>query len=64
MSDKDARNGEDMLEIFADDIERYELLSTKETENVLREVEGRHSELPIEIESGKSSDNTLKHLLA
>ena len=64
MSVKDARNGEDMLEIFADDIEPSELLSAKETENVLREVDGRHSGLPIEIESGETSDNTLKNLLA
>ena len=58
MSDKNARNGEDMLEVLADDIERYELLSAKETENVFREVEGRHFELPTEIESRETLDNT------
>ena len=51
MSYKNARNEEDMLEVLEDDIERYELLSAKETENTLREVEGRHSVLPVEIES-------------
>ena len=53
ISDKSARNGKDMLEVLAD-IELYELLPAKETENVLREVEGRNSELPIEIESGQT----------
>ena len=56
MFDKNARNGEDMLEVLADDIEHYELLSAKETENVLRDAEGRHSELPTEIERGETSD--------
>ena len=51
-----ARNGEDILEVLPDDIERYEILSARETENELREVEGRQSELPIEIESGETSD--------
>ena len=60
MSDKSARNREDMLEALADDIERYALLSARETENVLRKDEGRHSDLHIEIESGETSDNTLK----
>ena len=64
MSDKNARNGEDLLEVLADNIEHYELLSAKENENVLRKVEGRHSGLPIEIESGETSDNTLKNLMA
>ena len=64
-SDKDARNGEDMLKVLADDIERYELLSAKETENVFREVEGRHFELLTEIESGGTSDNTfIKKLIS
>ena len=49
-----------MLEILADDIERHELLSAKETENMLRKVEVRHSDLPTEIESGETLDNTLK----
>ena len=56
MPDKSARNREDMLEVLADDIERYELLSAKETKNVFSEVEGRHSEIPIEIESGETLD--------
>ena len=64
MSDESARNGKDLLEALADDIERYELRSARETENVLREDEGRHSELPVEIESGETSDNSLKNLLA
>ena len=63
MSDKNARNGEDMLKVIGDDIECYELLSAKETENVLREVEGRHSKLPNEIESRETSHNTLKQLI-
>ena len=64
MSDKNARNGEDMLEVLADGIECYKLLSAKETENLLREAKGRHSEFPTEIESGETSGNTLKNLLA
>ena len=50
-----------MLEALVDDIERYELLSGRETENVLRKDEGRHSELPMEIETGEASNNTLKN---
>ena len=56
-------NGEHMLEVLADDIERCELLSAEEIENVLREVEGRHSELPNEIESGETSDQYIKKLI-
>ena len=37
--DKNARNGEDALKVLADDIERYELLSVKETKNVLHKVQ-------------------------
>ena len=33
-------------------------------EEIKCEVEGQHSELPNEIESGETSDNTLKNLLA
>ena len=58
MSDKNVRNEEDMLEVLADDIERYELLLAKETENILHEVESRHSELPIEIDQDHGSDIT------
>ena len=64
MSDKNARNGEDMLEVLADGIECYKLLSAKETENALRGAKGRYSELPTEIESVETSDNTVKNLLA
>ena len=64
MSDKSARSGEDVLEALADSIERYEFLSARKTENMLPVDEGRHSELPFEIESGETSDNTLKILLA
>ena len=63
MTDKNARNVENTLEVLADDIERYELLSAKEIENVLREVEGRHSELPIEIESGETSNQYIKKFI-
>ena len=59
MSDKNARNGEDMPEVLADDIKGYELLSAKETENVLREIESRHSDLAIEIKSEETSNSTL-----
>ena len=38
MSDKSARNREDMLEALADDIERYALLSARETENVFAKM--------------------------
>ena len=63
MTDKNAQNGENTLEVLADDIERYELLSAKEIENVLREVEGRHSELPIEIERGETSNQYIKNFI-
>ena len=38
MSDRGAKSGEDMLEVLADDLSRYELLSAVEAEEILREV--------------------------
>ena len=44
---------------ITDENEHYELLSAKKKpETVLSEVEGRYSELPIETESGETSDST------
>ena len=40
LSDKTARNGEDMMRILADYLSRYELLTPEKTESVLGEVKG------------------------
>ena len=45
MSDRNAGNGEDMMNILADDLCHYEFLTAEETEAVIQEVEG-HSVLP------------------
>ena len=39
LSDRTARNGEDMMRILADYLSRYELLTPEKTESVLVEVE-------------------------
>ena len=39
LSDRTARNGEDMMRILADYLSRYELLTPEKTESVLEEVE-------------------------
>ena len=51
MSDRGAKNGEDMLEVLVDDLDRYERLSAIETEEVLLEVEGHHYDIPIPLEN-------------
>ena len=39
LSDRTARNGEDMMRILADYLSRYEPLTPEKTESVLEEVE-------------------------
>ena len=48
LSDRTARNGEDMMRILADYLSRYELLTPEKTESVLEEVKG-HSMFPIQL---------------
>ena len=48
LSDRTARNGEDMMRILADYLSRYELLTPEKTESVLKEVKG-HSMLSIQL---------------
>ena len=48
LSDRTARNGEDMMGILADFLSRYDLLTPAKTESVLEEVKG-HSMFPIQL---------------
>ena len=48
LSDRIARNGEDMMRTLADYLGRYELLTPEKTESVLEEVKG-HSMFPIQL---------------
>ena len=57
MSDRGAKSGEDMLEVLADDLSRYELLSAVEAEEILREVEGHHPTVPISLEQEDDNFN-------
>ena len=58
MSDKSAKSGEDMLQVLADDLGRYELLSAKEYDELLRDVEGHHPDLPISLNSEQEEDGS------
>ena len=57
MSDRGAKSGEDMLEVLADDLSRYELLSAVEAEEILREVEGHHPTVLISLEQEDDNFN-------
>ena len=63
LSDRPARNGEDMIRISADDLIHYKLLTPEKTESLLEEVEG-HTMFPIylPLEDGRTdgtvSDDT------
>ena len=48
LSDRTARNGEDMMRILADYLSRYELLTPEKTGSVLKEVKG-HSMFLIQL---------------
>ena len=48
LSDRTARNGEDMMRILADYLSRHELLTPEKTESVLEEVKG-HLMFPIQL---------------
>ena len=63
LSDRTARNGEDMTRILADYLRRYELLTPEKTESVLEEVKGHtmfRIQLPLQDErpDGTVSDDT------
>ena len=63
LSDRTARNGDDMMRILADYLSRYELLTQDQTESVLEEVKG-NSMFPIQLplqdgrQDGTVSDDT------
>ena len=48
LSDRTARNGENMMQILADYLSRHELLTPEKTESVLEEVKG-HSMFPMQL---------------
>ena len=48
LSDRTARNGEDMMRILADYLSRCELLTPEKTESVLEEVKG-HSMFSMQL---------------
>lgn len=48
-SAKNVRSGEDMMEVLADDVLRYELLSEQEQRAVEEECRGEAVEFPIEV---------------
>lgn len=53
-SDRNAVNGEDMLEVLADDLSRYDILSAiseEEEQFLIETVQGEHFDFPIRVDN-------------